>query len=246
MRGLAAYRSLGAIDLRNVARDPMLRWIVVLMPAFGLFFRFGTPPIAAALERRLGFDLTPYYPLLMSFLPLTVVGMIGSVVGFLLLDQRDDRTLSALLVTPLSMGDYLRYRFVVLLVVCLALTWLVVPLAGLTDTTWLQVTVAAAVAAPLAPMYALFLGSFAANKVQGFALAKALGIVMVPCIAAYLVTGPWQPAFGVVPHYWPMKVFWLFDAGATRAALGHALVGLAWQGAVLAWLARRFGRVVRR
>jgi hypothetical protein len=50
----------------------------------------------------------------------------------------------------------------------------------------------------------------------------------------------------VVPHYWPMKVFWLFDAGATRAALGYALVGLAWQGAVLAWLVRRFGRVVRR
>ena len=246
MRGLAAYRSLGAIDLRNVARDPMLRWIVVLMPAFGLFFRFGTPPVAAALEQRLGFDLTPYYPLLMSFLPLVAAGMIGSVVGFLLLDQRDDRTLSALLVTPLSMGDYLRYRFVVQLVVCLLLTWLIVPLAGLTDTTWLQVSVAAAVAAPLAPMYALFLGSFAANKVQGFALAKALGIVMVPCIAAYLVTGPWQIAFGVVPHYWPMKVFWLFDAGATRAALGYALVGLAWQGAVLAWLVRRFGRVVRR
>ena len=246
MRTAAAYRSLGAIDLRNVGRDPMLRWIVVLMPAFGLFFRFAVPPLAATLEQRLGFDLTTTYPLLMSFLPLAVAGMVGSVVGFLLLDQRDDQTLSALLVTPLSMGDYLRYRFVVLLVPCLALTWITVPLAGLTDTTWLQRTVSAVVAAPLAPIYALFLGSFAANKVQGFALVKAMGIVLVPCIAAYFVSGPWQAAFAVVPHYWPMKVFWLFDEGATPAALSSALVGLAWQGVVLTWLARRFSRVVRR
>ena len=246
MRVLASYRSLGAIDLRNVARDPMLRWVAVLTPLCGLLFRFAVPSIAAALEERLDFDLTTYYPLLMSFLPLMVAGMIGAVVGFLLLDQRDDQTMSALLVTPLSLGDYLRYRMIVLLVLCVVLSWITVPLAGLTETTWLQLTVTSIVAAPLAPIYALFLGSFAGNKVQGFALAKAVGIVIVPCIAAYFVTGPWQIAFGVVPHYWSLKVFWLFEAGAPAAALVHAVVGLGWQGAVLVLLAWRFSRVVRR
>ena len=38
MRTAAAFRSLGAIDVRNVARDAMLRWIAVFTPAFGLFF----------------------------------------------------------------------------------------------------------------------------------------------------------------------------------------------------------------
>jgi fluoroquinolone transport system permease protein len=245
MRVLAAYRSLGAIDLRNVARDSMLRWVVILTPAFGLFFRFAVPPIAVALEERLSFDLTAYYPLLMSFLPLIVAGMIGTVVGFLLLDQRDDQTMSALLVTPLSLGDYLRYRMSVLLVLCVVLSWITVPLAGLTETTWLQLTVTSIVAAPLAPIYALFLGSFAGNKVQGFALAKAIGIVILPCIAAYFVTGARQTVFGVVPHYWSMKVFWLFDAGAREAALVHAVVRLGWQGLALALLARRFSRIVR-
>jgi fluoroquinolone transport system permease protein len=224
----------------------MLRWVVILTPAFGLIGRFAVPPIAAALEERLDFDLTTYYPLLMSFLPLMVSGMIGTVVGFLLLDQRDDQTMSALLVTPLSLGDYLRYRMIVLVVLCVVLSWITVPLAGLTETTWLQLTVSSIVAAPLAPIYALFLGSFAGNKVQGFALAKAIGIVIVPCIVAYFVTGPWQTAFGVVPHYWTMKVFWLFDAGAWGAALVHAVVGLGWQGVVLVLLARRFSRIVRR
>jgi fluoroquinolone transport system permease protein len=246
VKTLAAYRSLGAIDIRNVTRDSLLRWIVVLTPTFGLFVRFAVPPIADAVERRFGLDLAPYYPLIMSFLPLAVAGLIGTVVGFLLLDQRDDDTMAALLVTPLSLGDYLRYRMLVLIVLSSAFSCVTVPLAGLTATTSTQLVVTSIVAAPLAPIYALFLGSFAANKVQGFALAKAVGIVLVPCIAAYFVPVPWQNAFGIVPHYWAMRVFWLFDAGAVPAAFVHALIGLAWEVALLMMLARRFAHVVRR
>ena len=240
------FRSLGGIDARSVARDPMLRWLALFTPVFGLLFRWGVPPVTDALERRFGFDLVAYYPLLMSFLPLIAAGMTGTVVGFLLLDQRDDQTLTALLVTPLSLGDYLRYRLGGLMVLSAVFGAVMLPLAGLTETTPLQAVVSAATAAPLAPIYALFLGSFAANKVQGFALAKAVGVVFVPCVAAYFVTGPWQNAFGLVPHYWALKVFWLFDAGALGPALAHALVGVAWQAALLLLLVRRFSHVVRR
>jgi fluoroquinolone transport system permease protein len=242
----AAVRSLSAIDTHNVARDSMLRWIALFTPAFGLLFRFAAPPVADALSRQFNFDLVAYYPLLMSFLPLIAAGMIGTVVGFLLLDQRDDQTLTALLVTPLSLADYLRYRLGGLMLLSVVFGSIMVPLAGLTATPPLQAVVSAVTAAPLAAIYALFLGTIAANKVQGFALAKAAGVVMVPCIVSYFVTGPWQIAFGLVPHYWPLKVFWLFDAGATRAALAHALIGLACQSVLLMVLVRRFSHVIRR
>jgi fluoroquinolone transport system permease protein len=245
MKALAAYRTLGAIDGRTIARDPLLRWMVVLTPTLGLLFRVAVPQIADALGGRFSFDLVAYYPLLMSFLPLMVAGMIGTVVGFLLLDQRDDQTLSALLVTPLSFGSYLLYRLGILLVACVVLAWIAMVIAGLTGTTWWQLAVSSVVAAPLAPIYALFLGAFAHNKVQGFALAKAMGIVPVTCVLAYFLAGPWQSAFGVLPHYWPLKVFWLFDVGRVSSALWHAAIGLAWQGALLVGLATRFTTVVR-
>jgi fluoroquinolone transport system permease protein len=246
MRTAAALRSLSAIDARNVARDSMLRWIAIFTPAFGLLFRFAVPPIADTLRRQFGFELVAYYPLLASFLPLVAAGMTGTVVGFLLLDQRDDQTLTALMVTPLSLGDYLRYRLSGLMLLTVIFGALMVPLAGLSETTGLQVVVSAITAAPLAPIYALFLGTFAANKVQGFALAKAVGVVLVPCIVSYFVTGPWQRAFGVVPHYWALKVFWLFDEGATTSALVHAIIGLVWQAVLLLLLVKHFSRVVRR
>src|SRR5918994_2935225 len=147
-----AIRSLGAIDARNVARDSMLRWIAVFTPAFGLLFRFAIPPIADTLNRQFAFDLVVYYPLLMSFLPLVAAGLTGTVVGFLLLDQRDDQTLTALLVTPLSLGDYLRYRLSGLMLLSAMFGALMVPLAGLRETTAMQVVVRAITAAPLAPI----------------------------------------------------------------------------------------------
>jgi fluoroquinolone transport system permease protein len=246
MSTAAAFRSLAAIDARNVARDSMLRWIVLLTPGFGLLFRFAIPQVAGALDRQFGFDLVLYYPLLMSFLPMVAAGMIGTVVGFLLLDQRDDQTMTALLVTPLSLGDYLRYRLAGLMLLSAVFGAVMVPLAGLSDTTPAQIGLAAITAAPLAAIYALFLGTFASNKVQGFALAKAVGVVMIPCIVAYFVKGPWQSAFGLVPHYWALKVFWLFDEGAIGPALVHALIGLVWQALILMLLVRRLARVLRR
>ena len=246
MRAAPAFRSLVAIDARSVARDSMLRWMALFTPALGLLFRFGVPPITQAIGHRFEFDLVAYYPLLMSFLPLAAAGLIGTVVGFLLLDQRDDQTMTALLVTPLSLGDYLRYRLGSLMILSAVFGAVMVPLAGLTETTPLQVCVTAVAAAPLAPVYALFLATFAANKVQGFALAKAVGVVMVPCVVSYFVEGPWQSVFGLVPHYWPMKAFWLFDQGAPEQALVHAVIGVAWQAALLLLLMQRFAHIVRR
>jgi hypothetical protein len=49
-----------------------------------------------------------------------------------------------------------------------------------------------------------------------------------------------------VPHYWALKVFWLFDEGAATSALVHTIIGLGWQAVLLGLLVRRFSRVVRR
>ena len=245
MRAIEVIRSLGPIDARSVTRDSMLRWLVVLTPAMGVLMRYGVPLVAEVLDEKLGFDLVPYYPLVMSFVAVISAGLVGTVVGFLLLDQRDDQTLSALLVTPLSLIDYFAYRLAVPMTFGVALTAIMFPLVGLTELSVAQVLVTSLSAAPLAPMYALFIGAFAANKVQGFALAKAVGILFIPVVVAWFLPSPWQEMMGLVPLYWPLKVFWLFDAGAASSAWAYAVVGVAYQTLVLWLLGRRFAHVIR-
>jgi fluoroquinolone transport system permease protein len=173
-------------------------------------------------------------------------GLVGTVVGFLLLDQRDDQTLPALLVTPMSLGDYLVYRLTVPTLLAVPLATLAYAIAALVPISAAQVCASALTAAPLAVLYAVFIGSVAANKVQGLALVKGVGILWVPAVLAWFAPWPWHELAGVVPHYWPLKVFWEFDAGRPLSGWVHAALGVAVQGAWIAVFARRLARVTRR
>ena len=241
----AVIRSLGPIDVKSVARDSMLRWLIGMPIVFALAFRWGVPVVDAWLAERYGFDLGPLYPLLTSFLVLTVPTLLGAVVGFLLLDHRDDRTLTALQVTPLTVEGFLAYRIAVPMAVSVPVMMACIAIADLVTMGAVPAFVAAVAAAPAAPLYALFVAAFAANKVQGFALLKGVGVLTWPPVVAWFVTSPWQVAFGIDPLYWPLKLFWMLEAGEPGAWL-YLLAGLAYQGLLIAILMRRFQTVITR
>ena len=241
----AVVRALGPIDVKSVARDSMLRWLIGMPIVIALAFRWGVPVVRGVLAERYAFDLTPYYPLLTSFLVLMVPTLMGSVVGFLLLDQRDDRTLNALQVTPLTVEGYLTYRIAVPILVSVPVMMASIAIADLVEMGFLPALVAAVQAAPTAPLYALFVGAFAANKVQGFALLKGVGVLAWPPVLAWFVTSDWQLAFGLDPLYWPLKLFWMLEAGEPRVWL-YFLIGLAYQSVLIAFLLRRFKAVLYR
>ena len=132
----------------------------------------------------------------------------GMVVGFILLDQRDDHTLTALRVTPLPLTGYLVYRLAAPMLLGVGMTLIALPLAGLVPLGPLELLGLALAAAPLAPLTALFLAAFAANKVQGFALQKALGLFLIAPFLGTLLPPPWQAVLWLVPTYWPAALLW--------------------------------------
>ncbi len=243
MNILRAYKALGPVDSHSVRRDSLLRWFILTPVLQVLFFRFGLPIVSGLLMEQLAFDLLPYYSLINSFLYLIMPMMVGVVIGFLLLDQRDDNTLTALQVTPLSLSGYLAYRISLPLLISFVLTILMVPLAGIEPVKPAAHLAAALCAAPLAPMFALFNATFAQNKVQGFAVIKASSVVSLPPMIAYFVQSGWQWLFGLIPTYWPVKVYWLLQAGSSLGWLA-LVAGLAYEGFLLFLLLRWFNKVM--
>lgn len=241
MKPWRAIRVLGGIDAKNIGRDPLLRWMILFPLLLAVLVRWGIPPLEEFLSARYAFSLAPYHPLLMSFVLTAMPMLSGMVIGFLLLDQRDDRTLSALQVTPLALNGYLAYRLGLPMAMSLVSTLAVLPVTGYADLGFLSLLLAALAAAPVAPFYALSLGAFAGNKVQGFALTKAMGVLLAIPVAAWFVREPWQWVFGLVPLYWPAKVYWMLDAGSGKGGVALLLAaGLLYQAAVVAGLLRRF------
>ena len=245
MNALQAMRVLGPIDLKSITRDSFMRWMTGLAIIMGLLMRWGVPALTVHIEQQYQFDITPYYPMFMSFMLVLMPILAGVVIGFLLLDEKDDRTLTALQVTPLTLQGYLVYRTVSPMLLSIILTMLVLKISALTPVEFFPLLWMSIAVAPLAPIFAMFLAAFANNKVQGMALTKVNGILTMPPVIAWFVHGPWQFAFGLVPTFWPCKAFWLYTEGRGDYLL-YLLLGFLFQLALLGPVTRRFLRVMQR
>jgi fluoroquinolone transport system permease protein len=200
-------------DSRLLWRDPLLAWVLLLPIGLAVLFRGLLPRISESLSAAVGFDPAVYYPLIMGGYLMTAPGIVGMVVGFLLLDERDQRTLSALRVTPLSMRRYLAYRVTLPLLAGTATTLVGYPLVGITRVPATTLLPMAAVAALSAPSLALVLATAAPNKVAGFAVVKLLNVINLLPIVAFFVPPPLQCVAGILPAFWPMRALWAAAAG---------------------------------
>jgi len=206
-------RGLLAGDLKLVFRDSLLQFLVVYPVLLGLLTRFLVPVVTARVTRV---GLVQYHVLIGSLvITLQVVMLAGTVLGLMVLDEKDNRTLIALQVTSVPLRHYMAYRMGLHMAFSLLASLLNVVLLNsfLPHPDWggmIQVAILGFL--PL-PVYVLFISSLAQNKVQGLALTKALGPFIILPVIAYFVPEPWQWLFGLVPTYWPAKAYWLLMAG---------------------------------
>jgi fluoroquinolone transport system permease protein len=241
----AALTALMYADSRSLWRDPLLGWVLLLPVGLALLLRVLVPKASEVLLAAGGFDLAPYYALIMGGYLMTAPGIVGMVIGFLLLDERDARTLTALRVTPLSIRRYLGYRIALPLLVGTVSTLVGYPVIGITPLPLTPLLAIALVAGLSAPLLALVLATAAPNKVAGFAVVKVLNGVNLLPIAAFFLPVPLQYAAGVLPTYWPMRAFWSAAAGEEYVVyLGIGAIVGAFALVLAAWLFDR--RLLRR
>ncbi len=214
MRAVTAF---GKNDLKNVGRDSLLLQVMLVPFLFVVSVRLLIPPVESYLQNSFGFELAPYYPLILSFFfVLNIPLLFGAVTGFLILDERDDDTLTALRVTPVSMTSYAGYRMFAAVLISSLYILLTLPLTGLMPTSVLPDLIPVALVAGLFSVFiGLFLAAFASNKVEGLAFMKGVGWLMIGPLAAYFVPGRWELLFGILPTYWPAKAFWVAGEGGS-------------------------------
>ena len=242
---LKIYRSLGPVDMKNIRRDSLLMWIPLLPFVMALIIRLAIPKVTIWADAEFGVDLTTIYPLLMSCFVMLVPLLAGMMTGFLLLDERDDRVLTALLVTPLSLRGYLFYRLSLPMFLGVIMTIVSYPLAGLIPMSLGNLILVAFMMSFSAPILALILATLASNKVVGFTVMKMVnGVMMIPTLA-FFIDSIWANVAGIIPAYWGLKVFWLIADGDSNYGV-YMLVGVVANVIVLWWLLRQFQGVLHR
>ncbi|WP_300304507.1 hypothetical protein [Anaerosolibacter sp.] len=208
-------------DLRNILREPMLSLAFLGPFLLSLAMRWMLPSVTIYFANYV--DLTSHYPLIFSFMLLLAAMLTGMVTGFLLLDERDDQIYMTLIVTPLGKEGYTLYRIIFPMVISFFYAIIALPIAGVGQIPVGFVIPIGLLAALEAPIMALFLACFAGNKVEGLALSKGFGLLMIPPIAAYFTDSKWQLLAGISPFYWPVQAF--LAAGESGSAYWFYIFG---------------------
>lgn len=215
MKTIRAFMALGRNDIRGTYRDPLLVMIVFAPVIWTTAVAFLTPLFTEMLATRYDFDLNPYYPLILTaFLLLTSIIIVGGLGSFLVLDEVDAGTLTALRVTPIPLRDFFGYRAATVIVVTTVYVIATTSLSGLLEPGMIPALIPIGLLSGLSAVVCLLLiVAIANNKIQGLAMVRALGMLIagLPCLP-WFVDSTWNLAFGVLPPYWATKAFWVASA----------------------------------
>lgn len=243
-------RKLGPNDVKLIGRDSFLIFMLLFAVIIAVVLHYLLPWVNVTLAENgimpgenIAIGLSDVYPMLVTFFALyTGALLVGTVFGFLLLDEKDDKTLQAMLVTPVPLRQYVLYRvglpavlaFVIIIGMLLFINLALLPL-------W-QLLLIAAGASLTAPIFSLFFAVFAQDKVQGFAYSKFGGISGWSILIGWFVPEPWQWLIGLFPPFWISKAYWLALEG--RGLWWVALIiGIVLQIGLINWLVQRFNKV---
>ena len=246
-------QKLGRNDVKIIGRDSFLIFMFVFIVIIAAVLRFGLPWVNTYLAENgvlpnpaVALHLADVYPMIVVYLGIyTNALIVGTIFGFVLLDEKDDNTLKAMLVTPVPINQYVLYRvglpailaFFTIIFAVLFINQALIPF-------W-QLVLIAAGGSLAAPIIALFFATFSEDKVQGFAYSKFGGISGWAFLIGWFIPEPWQWLIGFFPPFWFGKAYWMaYENNSWWWVV--LLVGIVLQIALIAWFMQRFQKTAYR
>jgi len=231
------YLVLLRYEFKTLVKDPMN--LFMLIYPFVILLLCGWM-IPAILERTNASNNASAITLLISFALCVSSGgyMTGTMLGFSLLENRDENTLVSIAVTPMSLKGYTAFKSIyafvfsflgnLIMVAGLKLfasdayviVYGIFGISLLGNISYFEIIIFSLVAALIVPFFGGIFAAIAKNKIEGFALMKTGGlIIMVPMLCLIpAFAGGWQYAVGIAPNFWPMKALLNLAMRSTNSA----------------------------
>ncbi|HOJ45158.1 MAG TPA: ABC transporter permease [Bacilli bacterium] len=218
------WRLLG-YELKTIIRDP-LNLFMLIYPLFMLLIVGFILP--ASLTRGGLNQANPAYSITMLItfvVTISIGGFVGgALLGFSLLENKDENTIHSIAVTPISTLGYVVFKTVYTFILAVLGNMFLIfgikwwasdfysfsygPLTfGFDNLGYGQIIFFSLVSSLLVPAVGTLIASVAKNKIEGFAFMKSGGIIfMIPALVLLDAFSDWkQYLLGVTPNFWPVK-----------------------------------------
>lgn len=213
------FNSFFMSEIKKWTRDPMTAFMIVYPLFFGLIIRYVLP----AIGENSGFVPEAYADFILAAAVLVTPLAYGALVAFSILDDRDDHILTAINVSPLSVNKFLAFRMAMATFLAFVATIFVIWFANITDVSLKIMTSIALLNCLSAPMVGFFINAFATNKIEGFAVMKGFGMIIILPVVSLIFTDIKEFIFALIPGFWPAKAI-------SVAIRGEGILNLSYHG----------------
>jgi fluoroquinolone transport system permease protein len=218
-------------DMKMIGRDPILI-LLMLVPIFALIFiKVLLHYLVPWLVSEFGFDLSLYYGYILGGCFLLSPMMLGTVAGFLMIDEKDGKIFELISITPTGYSGYMAHRLVLPFVgsiIYTLMTYWVLNIYTLDGITLMLIMLMLSLESVLVGVV-LFL--FAEDKVQGLTYSKGLGVFIILSMADLFGKAWLSILAGIIPFYWILRL--IHDPKDLLVIVLAVLIHLIWVGALM-------------
>ncbi|MDI6843041.1 MAG: ABC transporter permease [Anaerosomatales bacterium] len=166
------------------------------------------PPVEVRVESigEAGLPISVRLVPVIVFYALVMAGLF--VPGSSLVEEKEQGTLKALLVTPARTADVLLAKWLLGIVLASVMSVVTLVLNGALGSNWPEVLVVVFVAAMLSSALGIVIGAFAPDSQTMFGIVKGSGILLFAPVAFYVFPDWPQWIAKLFPLYWIIEPIW--------------------------------------
>ncbi|MBR0600372.1 ABC transporter permease [Sinanaerobacter chloroacetimidivorans] len=194
--------------IRQIIKDSMLIAVIIAPLLAALFFRFGIPAVESLLcefflETSI---LADYYLLFDLVLSMITPYMFCFASSMVMLTEFDENMTGYLAVTPVGKRGYVLSRLLFPGFLSFLASLLLLKFFSLTQWTWDMMITVCFLSGMLSIAISLLLFSLSHNRVEGMAMAKLSGLLMLGLPVPFFLLSKVQYLFTPLPSFWIAKI----------------------------------------
>ncbi|MDF2566925.1 MAG: hypothetical protein K0R90_381 [Oscillospiraceae bacterium] len=190
--------------ISQILKDRMLIAVLFAPILTACFFRYAIPQAETILCRyseRVSI-LSDYYLLFDLFLSMITSYMFCFASSMVMLTEYDETMISYLAVTPVGKKGYILSRMILPAAISFIVSIILMRLFSLTDWSLIRILLICFLTCLLSVAVSLLLFAYSHNKVEGMAMAKLSGLLMLGLPVPFFLGSNLQYLFLFLPSFW--------------------------------------------
>lgn len=189
--------------IKHISRDGMLLMVSIAPVLMIALIYWALPEFIYPI---LPFNLKPYYLIFDLFSAITISYLFCFASSMAVLEELDDNVSPYLSVTPLGKVGYIVSRLLIPAVISILVTICIINIWSFTKLTTIDIVVISILMSLCSVIASMLVIVVAKNKVEGMAMSKLSGLVMIGLFVPFFLFDNTQYLFAFLPTFWVAKL----------------------------------------